>query len=212
VKQFSKITAPMTTLLKGKSNLIIFIQECDECFLALTQAPVLAIIDTSKGYLVLCMDASDLAIGAILMQVKHIIAYKSCKLNSMELNYLVHEKELLAVIHALKVWRHYLLGVKFKIETDHQTLKYLSTQPNLSRRQSRWVELMQQYDFDIEYIKGKENVVANALSRRPMSNAISYIKSCLIDEIKMHYISDELMMLSNILLKVYLRNLEPPKR
>jgi hypothetical protein len=100
---------------------------------------------------------------------------------------------LLAVIHSLKVWRHYLLGVKFKIETDHQSLRYLSTQPNLSRRQCRWMELLQEFDFDIEYIKGKENVVADALSRRPLANAISCIRNSLIDEIKDHYVNDDIL-------------------
>ena len=95
------------------------------------------------------------------------------------------------MIHSLKVWRHYLLGVKFKIETDHQSLKYLSTQPNLSRRQCRWMELLQEFDFDIEYVKGKENVVADDLSRRPLANAISCIRNSLMDEIKMHYVKDD---------------------
>ena len=161
----------------------------------LTQTPVLTIIDSLKGNIILCTDASDLAIGAVLMQDKKIVAYESRKLNFAELNYRVHEKELLAVIHSLKVWRHYLLGVKFKIETDHQSLRYLSTQPNLSRRQCRWMEWLQEFDFDIEYVKGKENVVADALSRRPLANAISCIRNSLMDEIKMHYIDDDFFKL-----------------
>jgi hypothetical protein len=169
----------MTALLRGKSESITWTNECELSFLALkialTQAPVLTIFDPMKGTIVLCTDASDLAIGAVLMQDKRVIAYESHKLSPAELNYPVHEKELLAVIHSLKVWRHYLLGVKFKIETDHQFLRYLSTQPNLSRRQCRWMELLQEFDFDIEYVKGKENVVADALSRRPLANAISCI-------------------------------------
>jgi hypothetical protein len=131
VKGFSKDAAPMIALLRGKLEAIMWTNECELRFLALktalTQVPVLTIIDPMKGNIVLCTNASDLAIGAVLIQDKRVI---------------VHEKELLAVIHSLKVWRHYLLGVKFKIETDHQSLKYLSTQPNLSRRQYRWVELL----------------------------------------------------------------------
>jgi hypothetical protein len=169
VEGFSKIAAPMTALLRGKSESITWTNECELSFLALktalTQASVLTIIDPLKGNIVLCIDASDLAIGTVLMQDKRVIAYESRKLSSVELNYPVHEKELLAVIHSLKVWRHYLLKVKFKIETDHQSLRYLSTQSNLSRRQCRWMELLQEFDFDIEYIKGKENMVAGALSR-----------------------------------------------
>ena len=148
-------------------------------------------MDPLKGNLILCTDASDLASGAVLMQDRKIVAYESRKLNSAELNYPVYEKELLAVIHSLKVWRHYLLGVRFKIETDHQSLKYLSTQSNLSRRQCRWMELLQEFDFEIEYVKGKENVVADALSRRPLANAISCIRNSLMDEIKLHYPNDD---------------------
>jgi hypothetical protein len=136
----------MIALLRGKLEAIMWTNECELRFLALktalTQVPVLTIIDPMKGNIVLCTNASDLAIGAVLIQDKRVIAYESHKLSPAKLNYPVHEKELLAVIHSLKVWRHYLLGVKFKIETDHQSLKYLSTQPNLSRRQYRWVELL----------------------------------------------------------------------
>ena len=141
VKGFSKIAAPMTNLLKGKNNVIDWTFECNLSFQTLksvlTQTPVLTIMDPLKGNIILCTDASDLAIGAVLMQDKKVVAYESRKLNTVELNYPVHEKELLAIIHSLKVWRHYLLGVNFKIESDHQSLRYLSIQPNLSRRQCR---------------------------------------------------------------------------
>ena len=199
VRGFSKLAAPMTALLKGKVDSIDWTPECELSFRTLksvlTQTPVLTIMDPLKGNIVLCTDASDLAIGAVLMQDKRVIAYESRKLNTAELNYAVHEKELLAVVHSLKVWRHYLLGLKFKIETDHQSLRYLSTQPNLSRRQCRWMELLQEFDFEIEYVKGKENVVADALSRRPVVNAISCIKNTLIDEIKIHYAGDKVFSL-----------------
>ena len=83
-------------------------------------------------------DASDFAIGAVLSQVwddgEHPIAYENRKLNTAEGNYAMHEKELLAVIHALRTWRHYLLGNHFIVVIDHNLLKYLHTQPTLSRR------------------------------------------------------------------------------
>jgi hypothetical protein len=147
-----------------------------------------------KGNIVLCTDASDLAMDAVLKQNKRVIVYESCKLSSMELNYHVHENELLAVIHSLKAWRHYLLEVKFKIENNHQSLRFLSTQPNLNRRECRWMELLQEFDFDIEYIKDKENVVADALSRQPLANAISCIKNSLIYKINVHYVTDDVLM------------------
>ena len=82
-----------------------------------------------------------------------------------ELNYAVHEKELLAIISALKHWRHYLIGQEIDIYSDHNSLKYLETQPTLSRRQARWVETLQEYHIKIHYHPGKLNVVADALSR-----------------------------------------------
>ena len=122
MKGFSKIAAPLTALSKGKSESRNWNKECDLSFVtlkaALTQIPVLTIMNPWKGNVVLCIHASDLAIYAILMQDKRVVAYESCKLNNAELNYLVHEKELLVVMHALKVWRHYLLGFKFKIDID----------------------------------------------------------------------------------------------
>ena len=73
--------------------------------------------------------------------------------------------KLLAVIHALRTWRHYLLGRKFIIVSDHHSLKFLQTQPQLSRKQARWLEFLAEFDFDIVYMPGKSNVVADALSR-----------------------------------------------
>ena len=138
VKEFSKISAPITNLLKGKSNVIDWTPECNSSFHTLksllTETPILTNMNHLKRNIILCIDASDLAIGAILMHHKKIIAYESHKLNTVELNYPVYEKELLGIIYSLKVWRHYLLRVKFRIQTDHESLRYLSTQPDLSRR------------------------------------------------------------------------------
>ena len=123
IRDFAKIATPMIDLLKGKYERIIWTSDCYETFevlkKALTEASILRIMNSLKGGLVLCTDASDMAIGVVFMQEGMVIAYESKRLNNVELNYLVHEIELLAIIHALKVWRHYLLGSKFKIETDH---------------------------------------------------------------------------------------------
>ena len=122
------------------------------------------------------------------------IAFMSKKMLPAEKNYPVHEQELLAIICALKEWRHYLHGNHFKVITDHRSLKYLQSQTHLSARQTRWSEFLQQFDFTIEYQEGKTNVVADALSRRSdhrtdtQLNAISDISlESFIEEIKESY-------------------------
>jgi hypothetical protein len=83
-----------------------------------------------------------------------------------EKNYVTHDLELAAVVHALRKWRHYLMGKKFELRTNHNGLKYLFDQPTLNARQVRWMEFLCEYDFDIRHIKGKDNKVADALSRK----------------------------------------------
>jgi hypothetical protein len=131
-------------------------------------APVLQLADSSKPYIAMC-DASEIGIGAVLEQESehgpHPVAFASRKLSSAEKNYPVHERELLAIVYALKEWRPYLPGSRFVIKTDHHPLRYLGTQSNLSKRQMRWMETLQEYDYEIVYVQGKFNVVADALSR-----------------------------------------------
>jgi hypothetical protein len=131
-------------------------------------APVLVLPDPSLPFVV-HTDASGYAVGGVLMQDQgkglQPIAYLSKKMQDAETRYPVHEQELLAIIHALKSWRHYLLGSKFTVRTDHKSLEYFKTQPSLSARQSRWKDFLANFDFDIEYVKGKANVVADGLSR-----------------------------------------------
>jgi hypothetical protein len=114
-----------------------------------------------------CTDASKQGLGAVLMHDGGVIAYASRKLKKHEELYATHVLELAAVMLALKLWRHYLVGRNFELKINHQILKHLFTQRDLNARQRRWSEFMSEYDFGISYIKGKENVVADALSRRP---------------------------------------------
>ncbi|XP_052197268.1 uncharacterized protein LOC127804444 [Diospyros lotus] len=86
-------------------------------------------------------------------------------------NYPVHDLELATVIHALKIWRHYLYGEKFEIYTDHKSLKYIFSQKELNMRQRRWMEFLKNYDCTIHYHPGRANVMAEALSRKDLSVA-----------------------------------------
>jgi ribonuclease HI len=92
-------------------------------------------------------------------------------LRKHEQNYPTHDLELAAAIHALKIWRHYLLGHRCQVYTDHKSVKYIFTQNDLNLRQRRWLELIKDYDLEIHYHPGKANVVADALSRKSYVNA-----------------------------------------
>ena len=95
-----------------------------------------------------------------------MVAYASRQLNPHGKNYPTHDLELAAIIFGLKIWRHYLYGEKCFIYTDHKSLKYLPSQRELNLRQRRWIELIKDYDYMIDYHPGKANVVADALSRK----------------------------------------------
>ena len=100
------------------------------------------------------------------MQDNHMVCYESIKLKDHEKKYATHDLELATIVHSLKRWRHYLMGRKFKLRTDHCGLKYLFDQPTLNARQAIWLEFLCDFDFEIKHIKGKENKVVNALNRK----------------------------------------------
>jgi hypothetical protein len=89
------------------------------------------------------------------------------------MKYPTHDLELAAVVHTLKIWRHYITGKRFEVYSDHKSLKYIFTQPDLNLRQRRWLELIKDYDLGINYQPGKANVVADALSRRSHVNMLA---------------------------------------
>ncbi|GKC33750.1 putative reverse transcriptase domain-containing protein [Tanacetum coccineum] len=131
----------------------------------LCNAPVLALPDGPTDFVVYC-DASCQGLGCVLMQRGKVIAYASRQLKIHEKNYTTHDLELGAVVFALKIWRHYLYGMKSIIYTDHKSLQHIFDQKELNMHQRHWIELFSDYDCEIRYHPGKANVVANALSRK----------------------------------------------
>jgi hypothetical protein len=168
ILDISRIAKPMTQLLK-KGVKFMWSEECDQAFHTLrkhlTSAPVLNQPYMSKPFEVFC-DASGTGLGCVLMQENRVIAYASRALRPYEKNYLTHDLELAAVVHAPKLWQHYLMGNHCNIYTDHKSLKYIFTQFDLNMRQRRWLELIKDYELEVHYHPGKANVVADALSRK----------------------------------------------
>lgn len=99
------------------------------------------------------------------MQDGQVVCYESWKLNKHKQKYPTHDLELATIIHALKMWRHYLLGRRFVLMTDHIGLRCLFDQPNMNARHAIWLATINEFYFEIWYIKGKENRVGDALSR-----------------------------------------------
>jgi hypothetical protein len=150
--------------------------KCNEAFEQLkvlsTTAPVLAQPDIEKPFDVYC-DASGSGLRCVLMQEGRAIAYASRQLRRHEEHYPTHDLELAAVVHALKIWRHYLLGNICHVYIDHKSLKYIFTQSELNMRQRRWLEIIKDYDLEIHYHPGKANVVADALSRKASCHCLT---------------------------------------
>jgi hypothetical protein len=107
------------------------------------------------------------------MQNGRVVCYASRQLKHHERNYPMHDVELASVVHALKVWRHYLMGKHCDVFTNHKRLKYIFTQKELNMKQRRWLELIKEYDMSLQYHPGKANVVANALSCKGYVNGLT---------------------------------------
>ena len=111
-------------------------------------------------------DASRVGLGCVLMQSGRVVAYGSRQLKNHEQNYPIHDMELVAVVFALNIWRHYLYREQFEEYSDHKSLKYIFMQRDLNMRQHKWMEFLEDYDFTLHYHPGKANVVADALSQK----------------------------------------------
>jgi hypothetical protein len=168
IEGFSKISKPMTELLE-KDKKFEWTSACEASFQELkkrlTTAPILVMPNMETSFSIY-YDTSGQRLGCVLMQDGHVVAYASRQLRKHEAHYLTHDLELAAVVHALKIWRHYLMGKRCELYTNHKSLKYIFTQSNLNLRQRRWLELIKDYDLGINYHPGKVNVVADTLSRR----------------------------------------------
>ncbi|MCO5561329.1 hypothetical protein L7F22_014950 [Adiantum nelumboides] len=132
-----------------------------------------AIVDPTKPFVVE-NDASDRAIGAVLLQDGRPVAFESKKLDKAQHDYSVYEQELYAIIHTLKKWWHYLYGAQFEIVFDHESIKWFTQQTDLKGRKARWAEILQEYDAPLRYCKGRYNVVADALSCMPEISSLAF--------------------------------------
>ena len=193
IEKFSVIAGPLHDLTKKKVKFQWKDKE-EQAFTSLKtkllSEPLLKLPDLQKPFEVHC-DACGDSLGAVLLQEGHPIAYESRRLNEQEKILGIYEKELLAAIHALQSWKHYLLGTPFVLRTDHQSLQYFMTQTKLGEKQMRWANFLSQFHFHIAHVAGKQNPVADALSRRPQVNAITIAYhrdlSTMVDD----YLTDE---------------------
>ena len=168
IEDFSQLTAPTTRLtrkeVKFKWN-DLWERAFHELKMRLTSAPILIVPERGQRYTVYC-DALKDGLGCVLMQSRRVVAYGSWQLKNHERNYPIHDMELAAIVFALKIWCHYLYGEHFEVFLDHKSLKYIFTQRDLNMRQRKWMEFLEDYDFTFHYHPGRENVVADALSRK----------------------------------------------
>ncbi|XP_022859696.1 uncharacterized protein LOC111380384 [Olea europaea var. sylvestris] len=188
IKGFSTIMAPITECIKkGEFH---WTQEAVKAFKLvkkrMTEAPIMRLPNFSKVFEVEC-DASGVGIGRVLSQDRHPVAYFSEKLNEAKQWYSTYDKELYAVVQALRYWRHYLLPQEFVLYSDHEALRYLNSQKRLSSRHGRWVEYLQAYSFVLKHKKGVENQAADALSRRISLLSIMSVKVIDFERLKEDY-------------------------
>lgn len=175
IRDFAKQSAPLTRLTR-KDTSFVWSEECQLAFdslkAAFTSADLLRYFDPAKP-IIIETDASDFAIAAILSQPSedtlHPVAFYSRKMDPAELNYEIHDKEMLAIVAAFKEWRHYLEGAQHTITvmTDHRSLEYFTTSKKLNQRQARWSLFLTAFDFKITYRPGKQGAKPDALTRRP---------------------------------------------
>jgi hypothetical protein len=147
----------------------------------MTSTPVSTTPNFSKTFFLEC-DDSGTGLGVVLMQDNHPIPFESKIFKPREQTKSTYDKEMLAIMHALVKWKQYLLGTKFLVKMDHNSLKYFLTQKNFSSKQQKWVRKIQVFDFDILYKKGRQHLVVDGLSRKLDSDATLCVISIVILE------------------------------
>ncbi len=188
IKNFAKIVAPLTNLLKKSAVSYDWDEACNEAFETLKgilmKVPVLKLPDFDKDFEI-HSDASDFAIGGVIVQDGRPVAFESKKLNETERRWPIHEKEMWAVIHCFKTWGHYIGSKDVVVWTDNVTLKYFATQPKLSSKQQRWQDTLALFNVDIQHKPGKENIVPDALSWKHQLRVVYVGKSELQKEVRL---------------------------
>ncbi|XP_070036699.1 uncharacterized protein [Nicotiana tomentosiformis] len=170
VEEFSSISAPLSKLTQKGA----FFRWSDECKVSFQKLK--AALTTTPVLVLPTCDASRIGFGTVFMKDGSVIAYVSCQLKVHEKNYHVHDLELATIVHALKIWRHYLYGVPCEVYTDHQCLQYLFKLKDLNLREWRWLDLLKDYDITILYHPGKDNMVDDALSTKAESmGSLAYL-------------------------------------
>ena len=166
VHDYGKIAAPLTSLLKEGFAWNDAAQAAFQALkAAVTSAPVLALPDFTKGFIVEC-DASTHGFGAVLLQEHHPIAYFSRPVAPRHRALAAYERELIGLVHAVRHWRPYLWGRAFLVRTDHYSLKFLLDQRLSTIPQHHWVGKLLGFDFSVEYKPGATNTVADATPAR----------------------------------------------
>ena len=176
VRDYGIIARPFTNLLK--KGQFAWSDKAEAAFQALQQAmtttPILAMPNFNEPFTIES-DASGNNIGVVLSQQGKPIAFMSQALGALKLSWSIYAKEMLAIIHAISLWRPYLMGRKFYIETDQRSLKYLLEQRIATPEQQKWVTKLLGYDYEIKYKPGWENKVVDALSQVASSPTLHHL-------------------------------------
>jgi hypothetical protein len=194
VKNFASIAAPLHKLTQKEVQFVwspeariafnkLKKELCSNCVLQLPKDVKTFVVST---------DASNNAVGAVLEQEGQPIAFASRLLRSAETKYSVIEKECLALVFAMKQFRHYLLGRKFQLQTDHKPLVWIKSNID-NPRISRWALALQEYDYEIQYKPGLQNIVADTLSREPVSCVTQRSYHLSMNDLRTSQTSDQLL-------------------